>query len=30
MLASAIVGYHKCAKLAHYEHEQDLSLREAN
>jgi fumarate hydratase, class II len=27
---SPIVGYDKCAKLAHYAHEHDLSLREAN
>ena len=27
---SPIIGYDKCAKLAHYAHEHDLSLREAN
>jgi len=27
---SPIIGYDKCAKLAHYAHENDLSLREAN
>ena len=27
---SPIIGYDKCAKLAHYAHERDLSLREAN
>ena len=27
---SPIVGYDKCAKLARYAHEHDLSLREAN
>jgi len=27
---SPIIGYDKCAKLAHHAHEHDLSLREAN
>ena len=27
---SPVIGYDKCAKLAHYAHEHDLSLREAN
>ena len=27
---SPIIGYDKCAKLAHYAHQHDLSLREAN
>jgi fumarate hydratase, class II len=27
---SPIIGYDKCAMLAHYAHEHDLSLREAN
>jgi fumarate hydratase class II len=27
---SPIIGYDKCANLAHYPHEHDLSLREAN
>jgi fumarate hydratase, class II len=27
---SPIIGYDKCAKLAHYAHAHDLSLREAN
>jgi fumarate hydratase, class II len=33
MLVTALsptIGYDKCAKLAHYAHEHDLSLREAN
>ena len=27
---SPVIGYDKCAKLAHYAHENDLTLREAN
>ena len=27
---SPIIGHDKCTKLAHYAHEDDLSLREAN
>ena len=26
---SPVIGYDKCAKLAHYAHENDLTLREA-